>query len=110
MLCCACCDDLSVQDAKPAVETKPKKAKEPTSFTVANPSRVVPAQVRFLSLPPDNRYRPVRHNAVLSGVMILADNDPESPEEVLKVEKISLGQSELAPPFEPFEWDPNDDS
>ena len=29
---------------------KIKKEKEPSSFTVTNPSRVVPAQVRFLSL------------------------------------------------------------
>jgi hypothetical protein len=37
---------------KPAavVDTKPKKAKEPTSFTMTNPSRVLPSQVRFVSL------------------------------------------------------------
>jgi 26S proteasome regulatory subunit N2 len=97
-------------EAKPPVDTKPKKAKEPTSFTVTNPSRVVPSQVRFLSQSSEQRYRPVRNTAVLSGIIILNDDEPELPEEVLKVEKISLGQTEIAPTFEPFEWDPNEDN
>ncbi len=78
----------SSQETKP-VETKAKKPKEPTSFTMANPSRVVPAQMRFLSLSAEQRYRPVRNNAVLSGIVVLADDDPQSPEEVLKGTKKS---------------------
>ncbi len=73
----------SSQETKP-VETKAKKPNEPTSFMMANPSRVVPAQMRFLSLSAEQRYRPVRNNAVLSGIVVLADDDPQSPEEVLK--------------------------
>jgi hypothetical protein len=63
-----------------------------------------------LSQSSEQRYRPVRNTAVLSGIIILNDDEPELPEEVLKVEKISLGQTEIAPTFEPFEWDPNEDN
>ena len=44
---------LRIQEVKPADSgdlAKTKKEKEPSSFTVTNPSRVVPAQIRFLSL------------------------------------------------------------
>jgi hypothetical protein len=63
--------------------------KEPTSFIVQNPSRVIPAQLRFLSLINEQRYKPVRnhstsHTPILSGILLLEDNDPNAPQEVTK--------------------------
>lgn len=102
---------LSLDTEKPPVvtETKPTKIKEPSSFSVSNPSRVIPAQVRFISAQPNQRYQPIRKSGSPSGIVILTDTDPAAPEEVVKVERMALGQEDDAEPFEPFEWDPNED-
>jgi len=95
-----------------AAAEKAKKVREPTSFTVSNITRVVPAQCKFLSLPPDQRYRPVRggHRAALAGILLLRDALPGENEEVVKVEKLGAFQeAEMAPAPAPFEWDPNDE-
>jgi len=96
-------------DNKPVVDLKPKKAKEPTSFLLTNPSRLIPTQVRFISLQPNQRYAPIRSRTTPSGIIVLKDFDPSSPEIVAKVERMTLGQEDEAPAFEPFEWDPNDE-
>jgi len=103
-----------------------KKEKEASSFTVTNPSRVIPAQVRFLSLPrinPDNaggataanggsqRYIPIdvsRRSAPV-GIVILLDEEPNLPEQVEEVERIALGEADEAKMPEPFIWDPTTD-
>lgn len=102
-----------------------KKEKEPSSFTVTNPSRVIPAQVRFLSLPRPghedsmqtsatvvaaSRYLPVdiTRRSAPSGIIMLIDEDPTQPESVEKVERIVIGQGDEAAMPEPFLWDPND--
>lgn len=101
---------LDAEKTAAALEAKPKKAKEPTSFTLSNPSRLVAAQQRFLSLPSGQRYRPVRAGCVPMGVVLLVDADPSAPEdEVVRVDRLTLGQEDDAAPFEPFEWDPNDE-
>ncbi len=38
-----------------ATTTGTEKKDEPTSYTISNPSRVVPAQAKFVSLPPNSR-------------------------------------------------------
>jgi hypothetical protein len=40
---------------------------------------------------------------------MLMDQDPSLPEDVVKIERVALGQVEEAEPFEPFEWDPNEE-
>ena len=118
---------------------KTKKEKEPSSFTVTNPSRVVPAQIRFLSLqrttttggvgggqnyddlggadvgitdtPRNQRYIPVdiTRRSAPSGIIMLIDEDPSLPEVVEKIERILIGQVEEAVAPEPFIWDPTDE-
>lgn len=90
------------------VEPK-KKEKEPTSFQVQNPSRIVPAQIKYISMDIDNqRYTPaVTNTGGLSGIVVLLDSDPGAPEEVSKVERVEIGQDEEAEAPEPFDWDPN---
>ena len=100
---------LSIEEVKPADEAKVKKEKEPSSFTLSNPSRLIPAQVRFVSLQAENqRYFPIRRRVTPTGIVILHDSDPNSNENVEKVERISLGQEEEAECPAAFEWDPND--
>jgi len=100
---------LSIEEVKPAEEAKVKKEKEPSSFTLSNPSRLIPAQVRFVSLQAENqRYFPIRRRVTPTGIVILHDSDPNSNENVERVERISLGQEEEAECPTAFEWDPKD--
>jgi len=93
-------------------EVKPKKEKEPSTFFVTNPSRLTPSQRRFIHLMDNSeqRYTPVDKRSVPAGIVMLIDNDPTTPENVTKVERVQLGQAEeeAAAP-EPFEWNPSDD-
>ena len=71
------------QDNKPSADNKLKKAKEATSFTIGNPSRLIPSQLRFISLQPEGqRYVPICRQAAPSGIVMLLDLDPEAPESV----------------------------
>lgn len=85
---------------------KPKKVKEPSSFALTNPARLTPSQARFISLQEGQRYVPVREG-VLAGIVMLSDTDPSLPENVVKMERMTLGgEEEVADCPEPFEWDP----
>lgn len=69
-------------------------------------------QAKFVSaqVDPPQRYTPVRgHQAAPSGIVMLIDSDPTKPENVSKIERVALGQEEMAQAPEPFEWDPNDE-
>jgi 26S proteasome regulatory subunit N2 len=113
------------EDTVKAAAAAAKKEKEPSTFLVTNPSRVIPAQVRFLSLPRPghedsmqtsatvvaaSRYLPVdiTRRSAPSGIIMLIDEDPTQPESVERVERIIIGQGEEAAMPEPFLWDPND--
>ena len=85
--------------------TTSKKEKEPTNFTVNNPERVIPAQLRFLQVRDESRYQPVA-GALPTGILLLNDTTPDQPENVLKIGKIGLNDEADMP--EEFEWDPND--
>jgi 26S proteasome regulatory subunit N2 len=65
-------------------DAKPKKEREPTSFSVQNPARIIPAQARFISLNPEQRYVPVSRKSSPSGIILLADHDPSAPEDVAR--------------------------
>jgi 26S proteasome regulatory subunit N2 len=66
------------------VEVKPKKVKEPTSFSMSNPSRLTPSQSRFVSLQEDQRYVPICRQNRPAGIVMLLDTDPSAPETVEK--------------------------
>ena len=72
------------------MDTKPKKAKEPTSYVLSNPSRLINAQVRFVSVQSNQRYAPIRQKATPSGIIMLKDFDPTAPEIVAKGKSLSL--------------------
>ena len=74
---------VTSQDNKPSTDSKSKKAKEATSFTVGNPSRLIPSQLRFISLQSEGqRYVPICRQTAPSGIVMLLDLDPEAPESV----------------------------
>jgi hypothetical protein len=76
---------LCYSQEKPApVETKPKKTKEPTSFSLTNPSRLIPTQTRFVSLQEGQRYVPICRRNHPAGIVMLFDTDPSAPETVEK--------------------------
>jgi 26S proteasome regulatory subunit N2 len=100
---------MSVEEVK--TEEPKKKEKEPSTFNVANPSRLIPSQRRFIQLGEisEQRYQPVDKRSVPAGIVMLIDNDPTAPENVTKVERVALGQEDEAVAPEPFEWNPADD-
>lgn len=119
---------LSVDEPNKEAEAKTaKKEKEPTSFVMTNPSRLVPAQVSLIALQSGElRYLPVlagptssssssSSSAVpsagrraVAGIVMLRDLFPDLPEDVVPVTRVALGQEEEAPLPAPFEWNPNE--
>ena len=70
------------------VDIKPKKAKEPTSFSVSTPSRLIPSQARFVSLQEGQRYVPICRQTSPAGIVMLLDRDPSAPETVEKGKRL----------------------
>ena len=98
---------LIIEELGDKQEEPKKKEKEATWFILENPSRVTPAQVRFVS-EEQQRYGQVgKKTGGLSGIVVLVDNDPTAPDEVDKIERVEPGQEEEASPPEPFDWDPS---
>ena len=74
------CPHVTSQDNKPSTDSKSKNAKE---ATVSNPSRLIPSQLRFISLQSEGqRYVPICRQTAPSGIVMLLDLDPEAPESV----------------------------
>jgi 26S proteasome regulatory subunit N2 len=105
-------EDISAKQKDGAADEPKKKEKEPTSFNVENPSRVTPAQIRFIS--DEIRYTHVgKRDKIRSGILLLIENDGYEGEkdEVFKVDRMEIGQEEEAEMPEPFDWDPaNEDA
>lgn len=55
------------------------KKDEPTSYTAKNPCRVVTAQLKHLSVPAGSRWTAVKSDFPLTGVMVVKDNQPGEP-------------------------------
>ena len=71
-------------------EVQKKKAeKEKVGYEISNMSRVLPAQLKYLTFP-DTRYQPVKRPT--GGVMVVLDTEPEKDREIipLLVSKIDL--------------------
>ena len=82
--------DETKEDEKEGAEgeakaAKKKKAPEPTSFALANPSRVTPEQEQHVSFNLEQRYVPVNPRSKPAGIVVLIDRTPDEPEEVVQV-------------------------
>ena len=76
-------------------------------YVLPNPSRVTVAQRPLVSFSGAQRYVPAHRSVRPSGVVMLLDNDPDAPEDVVQVETPGLEADEdEAEPPEPFVWTP----
>lgn len=100
---------LSVEEKRADIPEEPKKKeREPTSFSLSNPDRLIPSQTPYISIiHGDQRYVPVNHRLTRpAGIVMLMDTDSDASvdENVSKVELVALGQEEEAEPPQPFRW------
>merc|ERR1712130_366485 len=100
-------------EEKKKVEEKKKEA-EPLFEMLANPARVMKAQLKVVTLE-DDRYRPMKDLSIGGIVMLNRTNNGDHEEEIvepMEVNKATTGSEEEgdepAPP-EPFEWREEED-
>ncbi|OAX84601.1 hypothetical protein ACJ72_01028 [Emergomyces africanus] len=70
------------QEETPAETPKRKAEKEKVGYELENMSRVLPAQLKFLTFP-DPRYEPVKRPT--GGVVVVLDKTPSEPREVIEL-------------------------
>jgi 26S proteasome regulatory subunit N2 len=87
-------DEAEKENASPAEIAKKKLEKEKVGYDIENMSRVVPAQLKFISFPA-GRYKPVKKLKKPGGVILLIDTQPEE-EKVLIEEKLKKASIEKA--------------
>ncbi|KIV94288.1 hypothetical protein PV10_02070 [Exophiala mesophila] len=102
-------DDATVKDEEEkdgekkdgeSAEPKKKVEKEKVGYEIKNMSRVLPAQLKYLTFP-DQRYQPVKR-PVTGGIIVVLDTEPQQEREVIpltvsKVEPPSGGQTVQEP-------------
>ncbi|KAJ2724496.1 proteasome regulatory particle base subunit [Coemansia sp. Benny D115] len=87
-----------------------RKAAAESSFSVANLTRVLPYQEKYIKWPAGSRYVPIKSSKV-SGVILVKDTTPEQPENIIlgklpsdpEEEEEAEAGAALQPP-EPFEY------
>jgi len=84
--------EVDKESASPAEIAKKKLEKEKVGYDIENMSRVLPAQLKFISFP-SGRYKPVKKPT--GGVILLIDTQPEE-EKVLIEEKLKKASTEKA--------------
>ncbi|KAK2738460.1 proteasome regulatory particle base subunit [Myotisia sp. PD_48] len=73
-------EEKPVEQGPAAPKRKLDKETEKVGYDIRNMSRVLPAQLKFLSFP-NSRYEPVKKPT--GGVMVLLDNKPDEPREII---------------------------
>lgn len=67
------------------MEEVKKKEREPSSYLLSNPDRLVPSQVPYVSVVEGQRYVPVDHRMTRpTGIIMLMDCDPSAPQDVAR--------------------------
>ncbi|KAH6672322.1 putative 26S proteasome regulatory subunit rpn2 [Halenospora varia] len=85
-------DSEAEKDASPAEIAKKKLEKEKVGYEIENMSRVLPAQLKFISFP-SGRYKPVKKPT--GGVILLIDTQPAEEKELIE-EKLKKASTEKA--------------
>jgi 26S proteasome regulatory subunit N2 len=84
-----------------------KKEKEPDSEILHNPTRVVKAQQRLISLPKGSRYQPIK-DITHAGIILIKDTQSNEPETLVELAKAGgpTKEEDLPEPSppEPFEY------
>jgi len=100
-------EKMEVDEKKEDEKEKEKKEPEATFEMLANPARVMKAQLKVINLE-DERYAPVKDLSI--GGIVLLDNTTGEKEEIvepMEVNKASTTteeEGEEPQPPEPFEW------
>ncbi|CAF0941552.1 unnamed protein product [Didymodactylos carnosus] len=86
---------------------EPKKEKEPDSETLHNPTRVMKAQQRVISMPKNARYQPLK-DITHGGIILVKDTQASEPEVFVELAKAGgpTKEEDLPEPEppEPFEY------
>ncbi|GLI59879.1 hypothetical protein VaNZ11_001794 [Volvox africanus] len=78
-------------DDAPAVGAAKKPADvEQSSYLLENPARVVPSQARFVALPSNGRWLPVKRESPL-GILVMCDTQPGEPLELVSAQGEGAG-------------------
>jgi len=106
-------EKMEVDEKKDEKEKSEKSEKEPEALfdMLANPARVMKAQLRVISLE-DDRYKP-RKDLSIGGIIMLDNTSGEvdeivEPMEVNKATSTTEEEGEEPSPPEPFEWNDED--
>ena len=107
-----------MEDVTMEVDTEAPQQLEaggPSSFELANPARVVPAQRKYIEYLEDSRWKPVRFQT--AGIVVLRNTEADEPveyafddpkEEAMEdVKAPDAMEGEEPPPPEPFEYIPS---
>ncbi|XP_057301114.1 26S proteasome non-ATPase regulatory subunit 1-like [Hydractinia symbiolongicarpus] len=95
------------ESEKPKEEEK-KKEVEPDFQMIDNPARVMPAQLKKLSLSPTCRYQPLK-SVNAGGIIIMKDTQSEQPEDLIEplpasTTPAAADEEDEPEPPEPFEY------
>ncbi|ANB15768.1 proteasome regulatory particle base subunit RPN2 [Sugiyamaella lignohabitans] len=81
-------------------------------YKVENMSRVLPSQLKYISFDKEGRFVPIRKFRGVGGVIVVTDNAPKEPVEIIKtVRQINSpddDEDDEAPLPEPFEYIPEE--
>ena len=86
------------KETTPAEGIKKKLEKEKVGYEIGNMSRVLPAQVKYLSFP-DRRYEPVKKPT--GGVMVVLDREPKESRETIELKVSKTEVKQAAAPGQP---------
>lgn len=118
-------EEMQVDDQGEQKDEISEPKEEPSSFTMENPSRLIPAQHKYVHIPSDQRFQPVAYGKISSGFVVLKDTRPEDGKasyafvDEAKAAAASDGEAGGAsgegpaasidepPPPEPFEYIPS---
>ncbi|KAF3938785.1 hypothetical protein ABW19_dt0202434 [Dactylella cylindrospora] len=78
--------ELKEEETAKKKPTKKSQPKEAVGYKIDNMSRVLPAQLKYISFLPDSRYVPVKK--VTGGVLLLADRAPAEPAKLLELKSV----------------------
>ncbi|KKA19067.1 Proteasome endopeptidase complex [Rasamsonia emersonii CBS 393.64] len=87
-------EEEAKEDKEAADAQKKKVEKEKVGYELENMSRVLPAQLKFLTFP-DPRYEPVKRPT--GGVVVVLDKKPEEPRETIELRASTEGRQAAAP-------------
>ncbi|KAF3909252.1 hypothetical protein ABW20_dc0105233 [Dactylellina cionopaga] len=78
--------EIKEEESGKKKSSKKSQLKETAGYKIDNMSRVLPAQLKYISFLPDSRYVPVKK--VTGGVLLLADKTPEEAAKLLELKSV----------------------